>query len=115
MNGRQSASTHTEISISNATTSASIDEMIDVTDAMLLSMTQAASNLGSMISRIEMQGQFVADLQDTQDRGVGRLVDADLAESSAKLKAVQTQNMLAMQALSIANATPRNTLSLLQH
>jgi flagellin len=90
-----------------------MDEMIGVTDSMLMAMTQAAANLGSMISRIEMQSNFVTDLQDTQDRGVGRLVDANLGETAARLRAVQTQNMLANQALSIANATPLSLMQLL--
>ena len=115
LNGRSSTATHTEFVLDASTTEVQMDEMIEVTDAMLLAMADAASNLGSMISRIEMQGEYVADLQDTQDRGVGRLVDANLEESSARLKAVQTQNMLAMQALSIANATPLDIMDLLRH
>jgi flagellin len=113
LNGRASSTTHTEFGLSAATTDIDMDEMISVSEAMLMAMTQSAANLGSLMSRIEMQGQFVADLQDTQDRGVGRLVDADLGESSAKLKAVQTQNLLATQALSIANASPLNLMRLL--
>lgn len=113
LNGRQSGTTHTEFALGNATTDMDIEEMISVSDAMLLAMTQAAANLGSMINRIEMQGEYITDLQDTHDRGVGRLVDADLGESSARLKAVQTQNMLALQALSIANASPLNLMQLL--
>jgi flagellin len=114
LNGRKSGTTHTEIALNNATTASDMDEMISVTDGMLMAMTQAAANLGSMISRIEMQSNFVTNLQDTQDRGVGRLVDADLGETSARLRAVQAQNMLATQALSIANATPLNLMPLLQ-
>lgn len=114
VNGRSSATTHREFALDASTTDEEMDEMISVTDAMLLAMTDAASALGSMMSRIELQSQFVVDLQDSQDRGVGRLVDADLEESSARLRAVETQNKLAIHALSIANASPLTIMSLLQ-
>jgi flagellin len=69
LNGRASGTTHTEFALNSTTTASDMDEMISVTDSMLMAMTQAAANLGSMISRIEMQSNFVTDLQDTQDRG----------------------------------------------
>jgi flagellin len=114
VNGRESSATHKEMVLTSATTEKDIDEMISVSDGMLLAMTQAAANLGSMVSRIEMQANFVDDLQDTQSRGVSRLVDADLTHVSARLRAIDTQNSLANQALSIANASPLTTLRLLQ-
>ena len=44
--------------------------------------------------------------------GMGSLVDADLEEASARLQALQVQQQLATQALSIANQAPQNVLSL---
>ena len=55
---------------------------------------------------------FVADLRDVIDTGVGRLVDADMNEESTRLKALQTQQQLGIQALSIANSNSENILSL---
>ncbi|MFN7092142.1 MAG: flagellin, partial [Allorhizobium sp.] len=46
------------------------------------------------------------------DRGIGRLVDADMDEASTRLKALQTQEQLAIQALSIANSQSETFLSL---
>jgi flagellin len=105
---------HTEFHLDSTTTSQDVDEMISVSDAMLLAMTDAAANLGSLVSRITMQKDFVADLQDTQDRGVGRLVDADMNEAASRLRAVDVQQSLATQALAIANQTPMNLMPLLQ-
>ncbi|RYE58561.1 MAG: flagellin, partial [Rhizobiaceae bacterium] len=59
-----------------------------------------------------LQENFVADLMDVIDKGVGRLVDADMNEESTKLKALQTQQQLGIQALSIANSNSENVLSL---
>lgn len=75
-------------------------------------MTKAASQLGSISNRIELQETFVASLSDSIDSGVGRLVDADMEEESSKLTAFQTQQQLAIQSLQIANSSAQNVLSL---
>jgi flagellin len=112
INGRNSAA-HTEFKLDDNTTAGQVDEMIGVTEKMLMAMTDAAAGLGSLDSRIKMQTDFVTDLQDTQDRGIGRLVDANLDEAASKMKAVQVQQNLANTALSVANATPLTLLQLL--
>ena len=102
----------TVISLSNTTTDTQIDEMISVVDHIYSKMTDAASNLGAVNSRIEMQESFVGKLMDSIDKGVGRLVDADMNEESTRLKALQTQQQLGVQALSIANSSSQNIMSL---
>jgi flagellin len=86
--------------------------MIRVVDSMFTQMTDAASNLGAVNKRISMQEDFVSNLQNAIDKGVGRLVDADMNEESTRLKALQTQQQLGIQALSIANSNSQNVLSL---
>jgi flagellin len=88
--------------------------MISAVDAMLSNLTDAASTLGAITSRIDMQENFVANLMDVIDKGVGRLVDADMNEESTRLKALQTQQQLGIQALSIANTNSENILRLFQ-
>ena len=44
--------------------------------------------------------------------GIGTLVDADMEETSARLQALQVQQQLSTQALSIANQAPQNLLAL---
>jgi flagellin len=102
----------TEIKLDASTTNQDIDGMISAVDSMLSSMTDTAANLGAANSRITMQNDFVKNLMDTIDKGVGRLVDADMNEESTKLKALQTQQQLGIQALSIANSNSENILSL---
>jgi flagellin len=89
-----------------------MDYLILFTDAQLEKMTSAAAKLGSISMRINMQEDFASKLSDSIDSGVGRLVDAEMNEESTKLKALQTQQQLAVQALSIANSDGQNILSL---
>lgn len=89
-----------------------LDAMMSFVDGQLEAMTSAASSLGSLQSRIDMQENFVSSLMDVIDKGIGRLVDADMNEESTKLKALQTQQQLGIQSLSIANANAENILQL---
>jgi len=59
-----------------------------------------------------MQEDFVSTISDSVDSGVERLVDADMEAESSRLSALQTQQQLAVQSLSIANSAPQNILSL---
>jgi len=81
-------------------------------DGQLEAMNSAAAKLGAVSKRLDMQTDFVSKLTDSFDKGVGRLVDADMNEESTKLKALQTQQQLAIQSLSIANSDSQNILSL---
>ena len=89
-----------------------LDVMTRFVDQQLLAMTSAASSLGSIQSRIGLQEDFVATLVDVIDKGIGRLVDADMNEESTRLKALQTQQQLGIQSLSIANSSAENILQL---
>jgi len=86
--------------------------MMKAVDAALKDMTSAAADLGSISMRIGLQEDFVSKLTDSIDSGVGRLVDAEMNEESTKLKALQTQQQLAIQSLSIANSSSESILSL---
>lgn len=89
-----------------------LDQMVAFVDQQLEAMTSSASVLGSLQSRIDMQENFVSTLMDVIDKGIGRLVDADMNEESTRLKALQTQQQLGIQSLSIANSNAENILSL---
>ena len=95
-----------------AQTAAQIDNLIHGVDSVLKDMTTAASDLGAAKKRVDMQKDFVSKLQDSIDRGVGQLVDADMNKESARLSALQVQQQLGIQALSIANSNTQNILSL---
>ncbi|MEM9796269.1 MAG: flagellin [Pseudomonadota bacterium] len=72
----------------------------------------AAAAFGSAQGRIETQSDFVSNLTDSLRTGIGALVDADMEEASARLQALQVQQQLATQSLSIANQAPQSILAL---
>ena len=58
------------------------------------------------------QQSFVTSLSDAITSGVGSLVDADMNVASTRLQALQTQQELGIQALSIANQNSQLILKL---
>jgi flagellin len=112
INSTTTGQTGSEVKLTSVTTDDNLEGMIMAVDTMLKNMTDAAATLGAVNSRIELQNNFVKSLGDVIDKGVGRLVDADMNEESTKLKALQTQQQLGIQALSIANGNAQNILSL---
>lgn len=91
---------------------ADLEQMIGFVDSSIGSMTTAASNLGAIKQRTTMQSDFVGALMSAIDKGVGALVDADMNEESTRLQALQVQQQLGVQALSIANQSSQSILSL---
>jgi len=72
----------------------------------------ASASFGSAQGRIETQKEFISNLSDSFKSGIGSLVDANMEETSARLQALQVQQQLATQSLSIANQAPQNILAL---
>ena len=112
VDGGGTGGTGTEVKLTSTTSDDNVEGMISAVDVMLKNMTDAAATIGATNSRIELQKEFVNDLMDVIETGVGRLVDADMNEESTRLKALQTQQQLGIQALSIANSSSENILSL---
>ncbi|WP_298242393.1 flagellin [uncultured Bradyrhizobium sp.] len=104
------------ISIGALTDSAAHQTILDgyiaqVTTA-INTVSQSAANLGAIKNRISNNTEFVKSLMDSVDRGIGQLVDADMNAESTRLQALQTQQQLGVQALSIANQNSQSILSL---
>jgi len=81
-------------------------------EAALGAAIASATALGIAEKSVEMQKEFLGELTNRLDTGVGSMVDANMEEEAAKLQALQVQQQLATQALSIANQSPQNILSL---
>ena len=81
-------------------------------ESSIQNVNTALSALGSGANRVELQQNFVDSLSDSIEVGIGNLVDADLAETSANLQSLQVRQQLGLQALSIANQAPQSVLSL---
>jgi flagellin len=76
---------------------------LNTIDAAIKSVTSAMSGFGVDSKAIDNQLTLVSKLQDSLNTGIGNLVDANLAQESASLQALQTKQQLGVQALSIAN------------
>ncbi|MEL7467944.1 MAG: flagellin [Pseudomonadota bacterium] len=81
-------------------------------ETMIQTVVDAQASLGTAEKRVELQNTFMSTLIDSFKSGIGALVDADLEEASARLQALQVQQQLGIQALSIANQAPQNILAL---
>jgi flagellin len=89
-----------------------LDGYISKVTAAINSVASAAANLGAVKNRISTNADFVKSLMDSVDRGIGQLVDADMNAESTRLSALQVQQQLGVQALSIANSSSQSILSL---
>ena len=81
-------------------------------DASINNLNKSLGDIGAQAKQISAHNTFVTKLSDTVTSGIGNLVDADLAKESARLQALQVQQQLGAQALSIANQAPQIILSL---
>ncbi|MGZ9098260.1 MAG: flagellin [Brevundimonas sp.] len=88
---------------------------LGVIDTALATVNSALSTLGAQAKQIETHNTFVSKLMDSLETGIGKLVDADLAKESARLQALQVQQQLGAQSLSIANQAPQILLSLFRN
>lgn len=85
---------------------------ITAIEAHIQTAINGAAALGASAKRVELQADFVSKLTDAMTAGIGTMVDADMEEASARLQALQVQQQLGIQSLSIANQGPQNLLSL---
>jgi flagellin len=96
-------------SITTATLAAGVLSQLQ---ASIGNVSLALADLGAQLKQIESHNKFVGKLTDAVEAGIGNLVDADMAKESARLQALQVQQQLGAQALSIANQAPNIILSL---
>jgi flagellin len=93
-------------------TAASASAFLGALDADIQNVNLAMTHLGTGSNAMASQLKFVGSLQDSLNEGISNLVDADMAEESAKLQALQTKQQLAIQALMIANQSSSILLQL---
>jgi flagellin len=91
---------------------ATLNAYIAGVDAAFQEMTDAATSLGANQQRINLQTDFISALRDSITSGISQLVDADMNQESTRLQALQVKQQLGVQALSIANQSSQNILSL---
>ncbi|MEL7091357.1 MAG: flagellin [Pseudomonadota bacterium] len=96
----------------DVTTDTGATNALGAIDNLIQTSIDAAASFGSAQTQIETQSSFISQLSDDLKTGIGALVDADMEEVSARLQALQTQQQLGVQSLSIANQAPQTILSL---
>lgn len=95
-----------------AATAGDLANMLLDVEAAISSLTTAASTLGATTTNLTTQQTFVSNLSDSLTTGVGALVDANMNEAATKLAALQVQQQLGVQALSISNSNAQLILQL---
>ena len=100
------------LSAVDVSTAAGAQAALTSIETMIQTVVDAQASLGTAEKRVELQNEFMSTLIDSFKNGIGALVDADLEEASARLQALQVQQQLGIQALSIANQAPQNILAL---
>ncbi|MEM7643354.1 MAG: flagellin [Pseudomonadota bacterium] len=96
----------------DVTTTDGATAALESVENLISSAIDASAAFGSAQGRIETQSDFISKLTDSLTSGIGSLVDANMEEASARLQALQVQQQLATQSLSIANQAPQSILSL---
>jgi flagellin len=95
-------------------TQSSASILVATLQSSLTNVDAALAKLSAGAAKFSIQATFSQNLSDTLTTGIGNLVDANMAQESASLQALQVKQQLGVQALSIANQAPQTILSLFQ-
>jgi flagellin len=97
---------------SSISTQTKASALIATIQSSLTNVNSALAKLSSGAAKFSIQASFTQKLADTLTAGIGNLVDANMAQESARLQSLQVKQQLGVQALSIANQAPQTILSL---
>ena len=97
---------------SSISTQTKASALIGTIQASLTNVNSALAKLSSGAAKFSIQASFTQKLADTLTAGIGNLVDANMAQESARLQSLQVKQQLGVQALSIANQAPQTILAL---
>ena len=111
--GATAATDFTQIS-STDVQSGNVANTLANADEAINALTSYASQLGATQARVQSQNNFIQSLNSALTTGVSSLVDADMNQVSTRLQALQTQQQLGIQSLSIANQNAQLILKLFQ-
>ncbi len=96
----------------NVTSTAGANSALSNVETLIQNSIDGAAEFGSAQGRIQIQSDFIGKLTDSLKAGIGTMIDANMEETSARLQALQVQQQLGVQSLSIANKSPQSILSL---
>ncbi|CAN2533796.1 Flagellin [Methylocapsa aurea] len=112
--GATAATDFTNLSATDVSSSSIITDSLTNADKAISDLTKYAAQIGATQTTITGQAAFVKTLNEALTNGVSSLVDADMNEASTRLQALQTQQQLGVQSLSIANQNSQIILKLFQ-
>jgi flagellin len=101
-------------STATISTQAKASTLVATIQSSLTNVNSALAKLSAGAAKFSIQATFAQNLSDTLTIGIGHLVDANMAQESASLQALQVKQQLGVQALSIANQAPQTLLGLFQ-
>ena len=108
----QTALDAVDVVTAGATSQAALQATLVTAEGQLSAAISAATSLGVSEKTVEGQQTFLSSLTDTIESGVSAMVDADMEAEAARLQALQVQQQLSTQSLSMANQAPQNIMSL---
>ncbi|WP_026353740.1 flagellin [Woodsholea maritima] len=91
-------------------TATQADNIVSQIESSLDNLNASLARFGTGSKALGIHKEFVGKLSDALEKGIGNLVDADLAKESARLQSLQVKQQLGVQALSIANQAPSSVL-----
>jgi flagellin len=100
--------------VSTSSATSQIAAMLTSVNSTISSLETAASSLGAAQEQVTTQQSFISTMQSNLSNGVAALVDADMNQVSTRLQALQTQQQLGVQSLSVANQSSQMILKLFQ-
>jgi flagellin len=112
--GTSAAATNFTSLVAGDLSAATIDDTLTNADKAIADLTKYASQIGATQTRVQQQNEFIKTMNDALTTGISSLVDADMNVTSTRLQALQTQQQLGVQSLSIANQNAQIILKLFQ-
>ena len=92
-----------------------VNAYVAMVERISTALTAVASNLGSLKAQMQSFLNYTDTLSKANDTSIGILVDGNMEEESTKLKALQVQQQLGIQSLTIANQNTQQILSLFRN
>ena len=110
--GTSTATLGNSSSTFNTLTTSNIQDMLTAVNSALGNVTNYAAQIGATQDRMSSMNNLNMALTTNYANGVSGLVDADMNTASTRLQALQTQQQLGIQSLSIANQNAQLILKL---
>jgi flagellin len=104
----------TDLTNFSVTGAASASTALNAVAQALSAVTNYAALIGATQNRMTTAATFNTALMTNYSDGISGMVDADMNTASTKLQALQTQEQLGIQSLSIANQNAQLILKLFQ-